>query len=120
MVPPASGPVLVMNEDVAAFVPAPRYTLSVTDRTTGHVGEARMRGDENVLQMLEDAVEAARATGLEVTGWTMQSGDDGFAVWLYVEDDEGQRPVFDSVDVMPSAEAAARWCLMQAREGRQE
>jgi hypothetical protein len=71
-----------------------------------------MAGDD-VFTVLNQAVEVARASGREVTGWTMQAGDGGYAVWLYVEDDDGQRPVFDSVDVMPSAEAAARWCLTQ-------
>ncbi|MEZ4241216.1 MAG: hypothetical protein R3F59_34665 [Myxococcota bacterium] len=76
-------------------------------------------GEGDALALLEQAVEAARSSGIEVTGWTMQSGDDGYAVWLYVEDEEdGQRSVFDSVDVLPSPLAAARWCLMQARGGQ--
>jgi hypothetical protein len=70
--------------------------------------------DEDVVGVLDRAVEVARAAGHEVTGWTMQSGDDGYVAWLYIEDDDGQMPVFDSVDVLPSALAAARWCLVQA------
>ena len=77
-------------------------------------------GGDDVLALLDEAVDFARAAGKEVAGWNMQSGDDGFAVWLYLEDDEGQRPLFESVDVMPSAEAAARWCLAQVRGEHEE
>jgi hypothetical protein len=79
---------------------------------------ARSPGD-SVLVTLGEAVVAAREAGHQVSGWNMQSGDGEVAVWLFFEDDEGQRPVFESVDVMSSAEAAARWCLMQARGERE-
>lgn len=74
--------------------------------------------DEDVAAILDRAVATARAAGHPVSGWTMQSSDDGYVAWLYVEDDESQQPLFDDVDLLPSAEAAARWCLMRA-EGQE-
>lgn len=74
--------------------------------------------DEDVAAILDRAVATARAAGHPVSGWTMQSSDEGYVAWLYVEDDESQEPLFDDVDLLPSAEAAARWCLMRA-EGQE-
>ena len=63
-----------------------------------------------VVEILNRAVEDARAAGHEADGWTLQSNQDGYAAWLYREDDEGQSYLFDEVDVLPTAIAAARAC----------
>jgi hypothetical protein len=72
-----------------------------------------MSGREDVIATLEAATAAARAAGHNVTGWTLQSSEDGYVAWLYEEDDEGQRSITESVEILPSAIAAARWCLTQ-------
>lgn len=61
--------------------------------------------------ILDEAVAAARRAGLDCTGWTLQSSDDGYVAWLYAEDEEGQWSLFDEVDTMRTAVAAARWVL---------
>lgn len=72
------------------------------------------RGD--AVAVLESAVEAARAAGKPVTGWMMQSSEDGYVAWLYLEDDDGQHSLFESVEILPSPLAAAEWCLTQLSE----
>ncbi|MEQ1503223.1 MAG: hypothetical protein ABMB14_13385 [Myxococcota bacterium] len=72
--------------------------------------------EDDVIGMLDESVEVARAAGKDVEGWTMQSSDDGYVAWLYREDDDGQWPLFDDVDMLPTALGAARWCLNKAKE----
>lgn len=69
----------------------------------------------DVTTLLDRAVTTARAAGHSVTGWTMQSSEDGYVAWLYIEDDEGQQPLFTDVDLLPTALAAAEWCLLRAK-----
>jgi hypothetical protein len=69
----------------------------------------------DVVEILDEAVEAARSAGHEVAGWMMQSSEDGYVAWLYREDDEGQWPLFEDVDVQFTAESAAESCLTRAR-----
>lgn len=68
-------------------------------------------GGEDVIRMLDEAVTKAKAAGMEVSGWTMQSSEDGYVAWLYVEDEEGQNFLFDEVDVHGTAQEAAASCL---------
>lgn len=70
----------------------------------------------DVIGMLDSAVARARAAGLEVDGWTMQSGGDGYVAWLYREDEEGQAFLFDEVEVCASADDAAQACLDRVDE----
>jgi hypothetical protein len=63
-----------------------------------------------VVEILDQAVALARAAGHDVQGWTMQSSVEGYTAWLYREDDEGQWFLFDEVDILPTAMAAARAC----------
>ena len=74
-----------------------------------------MSGRDDVIGVLEEAAQAARAAGHQVSGWTLQSSEDGYVAWLYQEDDEGQHSLNDSVEILPSALAAAKWCLTQFR-----
>lgn len=68
------------------------------------------------VELLNQAVEAARAAGLRCDGWTMQASEDGYVAWLYVEDEESQDSLFEGVDILPTAEAAAQWCLVRATD----
>jgi hypothetical protein len=72
-----------------------------------------MSGREDVVAVLDAAAAAARAAGHTVSGWTLQSSEDGYVAWLYEEDEEGQRSISEEVEILPSAIAAARWCLTQ-------
>jgi hypothetical protein len=69
--------------------------------------------DEGVVELLDAAVEAARAAGRDCSGWTMQSDEDGYVAWLYREDDDGQHSLFDSVFVQITALSAAQWVLTE-------
>lgn len=71
---------------------------------------------DDVITILDDAVAHARAAGLDVEGWTMQSGADGYVAWLYREDEEGQSFLFSEVDIYPDAVDAARACLARTRQ----
>ena len=46
----------------------------------------------------------------------MQANDDGYVAWLFDENDEGQTSLFEHVEVVSTAEAAARWVLAQAQD----
>ena len=67
----------------------------------------------DAVTVLNQAVEAARAAGLACDGWTMQASSDGYVAWLYTEDDDGQYSLFDGVDILPTALAAAQACLVK-------
>lgn len=69
--------------------------------------------DDSVVELLDAAVESARAAGQDCAGWTMQSDEDGYVAWLYREDDDGQHSLFDSVMVQITALSAAQWCLAE-------
>ena len=71
---------------------------------------------DDPVAMLNQAVEAAKAAGIECDGWTMQSSSDGYVAWLYTEDEESQTSLFEGVDILPSASAAAQWVLVRASE----
>ena len=71
---------------------------------------------DDPVAMLNQAVEAAKAAGIECDGWTMQSSSDGYVAWLYTEDEESQTSLFEGVDILPSAAAAAQWVLVRASE----
>jgi len=62
-------------------------------------------------QLLDEAVEVARKAGLPCEGWNMQSGSTGYAAWVYREQEDGQWSLLDEVEVRPTAESAATWCL---------
>lgn len=66
--------------------------------------------------LLNQAVEAARAAGIDCDGWTMQASEDGYVAWLYTEDETSQVSLFEGVDILPSAAAAAQWVLVRANE----
>jgi hypothetical protein len=66
--------------------------------------------------ILDRAVALAKAAGRTCSGWTMQSSDDGYVAWLYREDDEGQWPLFEGVEVRDTAQGAAEACLARATE----
>jgi hypothetical protein len=66
--------------------------------------------------LLNKAVETARAAGIDCDGWTMQGSGDGYAAWLYTEDEDSQTSLFEGVDILPSATAAAQWVLVRAAE----
>lgn len=66
--------------------------------------------------MLNRAVEAAREAGFDCDGWTMQASEDGYVAWLYTEDETTQQSLFEGVDILPSASAAAQWVLVRANE----
>jgi hypothetical protein len=71
---------------------------------------------DDPLALLDQAVLEARRAGRDCDGWTMQATEEGYVAWLFRDDDdEGQWSLFDQVEVMPSAGAAARWCLEQVR-----
>lgn len=70
---------------------------------------------DTTAELLDLAVNEARTAGVAVSGWTMQSGEGGYAAWLYIEDDETQRSILDEVELHTSARAAALWCLERAR-----
>jgi hypothetical protein len=67
------------------------------------------------IEVLDEAVEVVRASGREVTGWMMQSNEDGYTAWLYVEDDEAQWPLFEDVETQITALSAAQWVLRKVR-----
>jgi hypothetical protein len=69
--------------------------------------------DDSVVELLDAAVEAARAAGRDCAGWTMQSDEDGYVAWLYREDDDGQHSLFDQVMVQFTAISAAQWVLTE-------
>ena len=71
---------------------------------------------EDPVVLLNRAVEAARAAGIDCDGWTMQASEDGYVAWLYTEDDDSQTSLFEGVDILPSASAAAQWVLVRANE----
>lgn len=75
-----------------------------------------MAGPQDPIAILEEAEQAARAAGHAVTGWMLQSSEDGYVAWLYREDDEGQHSLLESVEILPSPLAAAQWCLTHFRE----
>ena len=68
------------------------------------------------LELLNQAVNTVRSAGHECAGWTMQANDDGYVAWLFDENDEGQTSLFEHVEVVSTAEAAARWVLAQAQD----
>lgn len=65
------------------------------------------------IDVLDESVEIARGKGYPVTGWTMQSGDDGYCAWLYIEDEE-QSSVFEEINVYGTPDEAANSCREQA------
>lgn len=65
----------------------------------------------DVIGLLDSAVELARQAGIPVAGWTMQSSDEGYGVWLYVEQDGVQTSIFDEILVHWTAGASALWCV---------
>lgn len=69
--------------------------------------------EDGVVELLDAAVEAARAAGRDCAGWTMQSDEDGYVAWLYREDDDGQHSLFETVLVQITAMSAAQWCLTE-------
>jgi hypothetical protein len=66
--------------------------------------------------ILDRAVALAKAAGRTCSGWTMQSSEDGYVAWLYREDDEGQWPLFEGVEVRDTAQGAAEACLARATD----
>lgn len=62
-------------------------------------------------EILDVAAEQARQRGYACDGWTLQLGEDGYAAWLYHEDDHEQHCLFECVEVQSSAREAALWCL---------
>ena len=74
------------------------------------------------LDLLNRAVNVVRAAGIDCAGWTLQANDDGYSAWLFDEDAEGQTSLFERVEVVSTAEAAAAWVLAQSEdlaEGRE-
>lgn len=69
--------------------------------------------EKDRIDLLDECVEIARGRGYPVTGWTMQSGEDGYCAWLYVEDEE-QKSIFDEIDIYATADEAANACREQA------
>lgn len=74
----------------------------------------------DAVSILDRAVKIVRAAGRDVAGWTMQSSADGYVAWLYREDDDGQWPLFEDVDVRDTAVAAAESCLVRATEEEED
>ena len=72
----------------------------------------------SALELLEQAVLAAREAGVECHGFTLQSSPQGYAAWVYVEDDEGQWPLIEEVECQNTAIEAARWALETVRGAR--
>ena len=72
---------------------------------------------DGVVELLDAAVEAARAAGRDCAGWTMQSDEDGYVAWLYREDDDGQHSLFEQVIVQIIALSAAQWVLAEVTKG---
>jgi hypothetical protein len=71
---------------------------------------------KSVVAILNQAVNLARSRGIECAGWMMQATDGGYVAWLFREDDEGQWPLWDDVDVKEEGLAAAEWCLARLDE----
>lgn len=72
--------------------------------------------DLDLIETLDQAVDAVREKGYAADGWTMQRDEDGYAAWIHCEDDRTgtQTYVFDAVEILASPLAAARYCLKRA------
>lgn len=66
---------------------------------------------DSLSDVLDAAVLAAKSSGYAVTGWTLQSGEGGYAAWLYHDDGNTQQPLTPKVDLHTSAGDAALACL---------
>lgn len=63
-------------------------------------------------KILDQAVLTVLEMGFACTGWMVQRDGQGFVAWLYVTDDEGRLlSLMQDVEVHPSVEQAAAWCL---------
>ena len=71
---------------------------------------------DDPVNLLNQAVEVVRGAGMPCDGWTLQASDEGFVAWLFVEDAESQRCLFEGVDILPSAAAAAHSALVRASD----
>lgn len=75
---------------------------------------------DDVVRTLDKAVAAAALLAVGVDGWMLQRDADGFAAWLYVEeqDDDSdvitQTSLFVAAEVHATAEDAAAWVLREA------
>ncbi|MEL6343199.1 MAG: hypothetical protein AAFV53_08680 [Myxococcota bacterium] len=63
-------------------------------------------------ETLDQAVITVREMGYSITGWMVQRDAQGFVAWLYVTDDEGRMlALMDEVEMFPTLQQAADWCL---------
>ena len=68
--------------------------------------------DDPAARVLDEAVEAARAMGIDCAGWMVQRDPTGIVAWLYATDEEGRFvSLMDDVETFPSLLQAAHWCL---------
>lgn len=68
------------------------------------------------IDTLNESLAAALSAGVAVSGWHLQADGEGYAAWLYWLDGDTERCLFDgSVEMHQDVEAAAAWCLEQAR-----
>jgi hypothetical protein len=73
-------------------------------------------GAETLEGILAEAMAEAEAKGYRVDGWMLDSSAYGFAAWLYYDDGEMDRPLFDGdVDIMDGLIDAARAVLEQTK-----
>lgn len=70
--------------------------------------------DREVEELFEQAMRAAEARDVPVSGWTLQFTDDGYAAWLYFDDGEQQICLFDDVDLHETVLGAVQACYDRA------
>lgn len=70
-----------------------------------------LSADDPAATILDEAVAAARAMGIDCVGWMVQRDADSIIAWLYALDEQGRFvSLMDDVEPFSSLLDAARWC----------